>query len=154
MAKKIFNSSMHSYQVQSIAIIQDLRKFFYKNPENSIDFGSVLVKPNGNIMQLLTKKQNSSFQTSFPMYIVMGFQYKRRKQCNHSQVADNLPSIWPQGKSLPQFTQWQLPSYQTLLYEKWSLAQVNRPLKLTVHKSNKSYHKSCTYRWISTKVFN
>ena len=29
---------MHSYQVQSITIAQDLRKFFYRNTENLIDF--------------------------------------------------------------------------------------------------------------------
>jgi len=38
LAKKIFDSSLHSYQVQSITIVQDLRDFFKRNSDNSINF--------------------------------------------------------------------------------------------------------------------
>jgi len=38
LAKKIFNLLTYSYQVQSITIAQDFREFFYRNPENLIDF--------------------------------------------------------------------------------------------------------------------
>jgi len=34
----IFNSSVHSYQHQSIAILKELREFFNKNSLNSIEF--------------------------------------------------------------------------------------------------------------------
>jgi len=38
LAKCIFDSPTHSYQIQSIAIAQDLRVFFNKNTQNSINF--------------------------------------------------------------------------------------------------------------------
>jgi len=38
LAKKIFNSLTHPYQIQSIAIVQDLREFFQINSDNLIDF--------------------------------------------------------------------------------------------------------------------
>ena len=38
MAKKIFNSLIHPYQIHSIAISQELRDFFKKNSNNHIDF--------------------------------------------------------------------------------------------------------------------
>jgi len=38
LARRIFDSSLHSYQLQSITISQDLRVFFNKNSNNSIDF--------------------------------------------------------------------------------------------------------------------
>jgi len=38
LAKKIFDSLTHSYQVQSIAIVQNFREFFYRNSENLINF--------------------------------------------------------------------------------------------------------------------
>ena len=37
-AKKIFDSSPHPYQVQSIAIVKDLRDFFKRNSDNLIVF--------------------------------------------------------------------------------------------------------------------
>jgi len=67
---------MHFYQMQSIAITQDLRKFFYKNPENSIDFGNVLVKPNGNIMQFLKKKKTVHLKPLFPCKLSWDFSIK------------------------------------------------------------------------------
>ena len=36
--KKIFNSSMHPYQIHSVAISQELRDFFRKDNNNHIEF--------------------------------------------------------------------------------------------------------------------
>ena len=63
--RQIFDSSSHSYQLQSIAIAQDLRAFFNKNSQNSIDFGIALAILNGLIMQLLTRKPNNSISLLF-----------------------------------------------------------------------------------------
>ena len=37
-ARKIFNMSVHPYQLHSITILKDLKKFFNKDFNNSIDF--------------------------------------------------------------------------------------------------------------------
>ena len=38
MAQRIFNSTIHPYQIQSIAISKDLQKFFNKHSNNSVEF--------------------------------------------------------------------------------------------------------------------
>ena len=43
-AKKIFDSLMHSYQIHSTAISQELRDFFKKDGNNHIDFWDCLSK--------------------------------------------------------------------------------------------------------------
>ena len=53
----IFDSSSHSYQLQSITIAQDLRTFFEKNTYNSIKFWDCPSNTKWIIIQLLTKKQ-------------------------------------------------------------------------------------------------
>ena len=37
-AQKIFDLSIHLYQIQSIAISKDLQKFFSENSNNSVEF--------------------------------------------------------------------------------------------------------------------
>ena len=37
-AKKIFDSSSHLFQIQSVAILEDLHLFFSKDPNNLIEF--------------------------------------------------------------------------------------------------------------------
>jgi len=41
-AKKIFNSSIHLYQVQTLSISKELREFFIRNHHNSIEFWDYL----------------------------------------------------------------------------------------------------------------
>ena len=38
MAQRIFNSTIHPYQIQSIAISKNLQKFFNKHSNNSVEF--------------------------------------------------------------------------------------------------------------------
>jgi len=38
LARKIFDSFSHPYQIQSITIVKDLRDFFQRNSNNSIVF--------------------------------------------------------------------------------------------------------------------
>ena len=60
-AKQIFDSSLHSYQLQSITIFQDLRVFFSKKTLTTLSSSRiVLAVPNGFIIWLLIKKLNSS----------------------------------------------------------------------------------------------
>jgi len=40
--KQIFNTFMYLYQLYSIAILKNLKEFFNKNPNNSIDFWDCL----------------------------------------------------------------------------------------------------------------
>ena len=53
--KKIFNLSLHSYQIHSTTIAHRLREFFNKYMNNHIEFWDCLVKKTGNFTQLLTR---------------------------------------------------------------------------------------------------
>ena len=55
VAKKIFNSSMHPYQIYSTAISQELRDFFKKDNNNHIDFWDCLSKQKWTLYFLVDK---------------------------------------------------------------------------------------------------
>ena len=58
VARYIFNSSFHPFQLYSIVVSQNLRVFFNKNSNNFITFRTVLAA-NGLLIQWLIKKLNN-----------------------------------------------------------------------------------------------
>ena len=59
-AQKIFNTSCHLFQLYSIAISQDLRVFFSKNPRNSITFWDCPSNDKWPSHQLVDKESKTS----------------------------------------------------------------------------------------------
>ena len=67
LAKKIFDSSLHSYQVQSITIVQDLRDFFKRNSDNSISFWKCPSKTKWKYHVIVDKKTKQfNLKSLFP----------------------------------------------------------------------------------------
>ena len=56
VARKIFNPSLHPYQVQSAAILSDLQKFFLYHQNNSIEFWECPSHLNWSLYKAVDKK--------------------------------------------------------------------------------------------------
>ena len=56
VARKIFNPSLHPYQVQSAAILSDLQKFFLYHQNNSIEFWECPSHLNWSLDKAVDKK--------------------------------------------------------------------------------------------------
>ena len=80
-AQKIFNISCHLFQLHSIAISQDLRVFFSKNPRNSITFRDCPSDDKWPPHQLVDKESKTSkFHPILPSKT--SWDYSRKKECD------------------------------------------------------------------------
>ena len=80
-AQKIFNTSCHLFQLYSIAISQDLRVFFSKNPRNSITFWDCPSNDKWPSHQLVDKESKTSkFHPILPSKT--SWDYSRKEECD------------------------------------------------------------------------
>ena len=56
VAKKIFNSSIHLYQVQTLSIFKELREFFIRNHHNSIKFWNCPIQDKQLLYDIVDKE--------------------------------------------------------------------------------------------------
>ena len=69
-AKKIFESSPHSYQLHTTSILQELHRFFAKDQNNSIEFWKCSSRLNWRLHQAVDKNSKSfDPQPMFPSHI-------------------------------------------------------------------------------------
>jgi len=86
-AKKIFESSSHSYQLHMTSILQELRWFFAKDQNNSIKFWECPSHLNWRLHQVVDKDSKSfDPQSMFPSHILWDY-------CKKSD-SDNIISHW------------------------------------------------------------
>jgi len=81
MAKKIFDTSSHSYQSHAMAILSELCCFFAVNQSNSIEFWKCFSHLNWNLHK--TVNRDSKSLNPSPMYSSkMSWNYCRKSDCN------------------------------------------------------------------------
>ena len=86
-AKKIFDLSLHPYQIYSAAITHKLRKFFNKYTNNHIKFWDCPSKENWQLYSAVDKN-TKSFKASFY------FSYKSSWDFSKKCFCDNIISQW------------------------------------------------------------
>jgi len=80
-AKKIFDSSVHPYQIHSAAISQKLRKFFSRDSRNCIEFWDCLSKQKWPLHYSVDKDTKSMVSMlSFPCN--SSWDFCRKTECN------------------------------------------------------------------------
>jgi len=86
-AKKIFNSSSHSYQVHVVAILSDLHCFFASNQNNSIELWECPSHLNWNLYKAVNS--NSKAFNPLPIYpCKMSWDYSKKIEC------DDILNTW------------------------------------------------------------
>ena len=80
-AKQIFDSSVHSHQLYTIAISSDLRSFFIKKNNNSISFWDC---PSSNkcFFYLLVDKELKHHKIDSILSSRISWELSKRKECN------------------------------------------------------------------------
>ena len=81
-AKKIFNSSLYSYQIHSAAIACKLREFFNKDTDNHIEFWDCPSKKNQHLHSVVNKNTRSfKALVSFPCK--SSWSFSKKHFCNN-----------------------------------------------------------------------
>jgi len=92
-AEHIFDFTIHSYQLQLIAIVKDLRLFFLKHLTNSIKFWDCLSNDNW-LHHCLVNKDMKKFKLSFYFLTKShGISIKRGMRQHYQRLANNIPSV-------------------------------------------------------------
>jgi len=87
MARKIFDPSIHPYQVQSAAVLSDLHKFFLHYKNNSIEFWECPSYLNWHLYKAVDKETKAFNPTSL-------FSCKTLWDFNKKRESDNIINIW------------------------------------------------------------
>ena len=82
LAKCIFDSLTHSYQIQSIAIAQDLRVFFNKNTQNSINFWECPSNAKWS-HHMSVDKESKKFNLTPILLCKTSWDYSKKEECNN-----------------------------------------------------------------------
>jgi len=86
-SRKIFNSLLHSYQIDSAAISWKLRSFFLKNSNNHIKFWDCSSKQNW-LLHLIVDKDSKSFNSVFIFPCKLSWNYCKKWD------SDSILSQW------------------------------------------------------------
>ena len=87
MAKFFFNSSVHPYQIYSVAISYKLRKFLKRSVDNSIEFCNCSSHCNWGL-HLIVDKETKKFN------LILILQYKSFWYFSRENKCDNILNIW------------------------------------------------------------
>ena len=87
MARKIFDLSIHPYQVQSAAVLSDLHKFFLHYKNNSIEFWECPSYLNWHLYKAVDKETKAFNPTSL-------FSYKTSWDFSKKRKSDNIINVW------------------------------------------------------------
>ena len=86
-AKKIFDSFSHPFQIQLVAILEDLCLFFSKDPNNSIKFWECPSHLDWHLHKTVNLETKAFYPTpSYPSKT--SWDYSKKSEC------DNISSIW------------------------------------------------------------
>ena len=86
-AKKIFNPSFHLFQIQSVAILEDLCLFFSKDPNNSIEFWKCPSRLDWYLHKAVDLETKAFYPTSsYPSKT--SWDYSKKSEC------DDISNIW------------------------------------------------------------
>ena len=85
--RKIFDLSSHPYQLQSIAILCELREFFHKDINNSVKFWDCPSKENW-YLYLVVDKDSKSFVSMACFPSMSSWDFSKKQVCN------NIISQW------------------------------------------------------------
>ena len=80
-AYQIFNSSIHPYQYQSIAILKDLRGFFNKHSSNSIEFWDCPSNNNQPLYSIVNKK-TKKFNFTPLFSCKLSWDFNKKSECD------------------------------------------------------------------------
>ena len=80
-AKRIFDSSLHPYQIYSAAISCELRDFFLKNVNNCIEFLDCPSKQKW-LLYALVDKDSKSFNSVPTFLCKSSWDYCKKQECN------------------------------------------------------------------------
>ena len=87
IAKRIFDLSSHLLQNQSVAILEDLCRFFSRDPNNSIEFWECPSHLDWHLHKAVNLETKASNPTpSYPCK--MSWNYSNKTEC------DNILNIW------------------------------------------------------------
>ena len=86
-AKKIFNLSLHPFQVHSVAIFTELWKFFLQHWDNSIKFWKYPSYLNWSLHKIINK-DSKAFNLSLFFSCKTSWDFSKKKKC------DNILNIW------------------------------------------------------------
>ena len=81
-ARKIFDSSIYSYQTQSTAISCKLREFFERNTDNSIEFWNFPSHCNWSPHSIINK-ETKSFNLILILLCKLSWDFSRKNECNN-----------------------------------------------------------------------
>jgi len=87
VAKKIFDLSLHPFQVHSVAILAELQKFFLQHRDNSIEFWKCSSHLNWSLHKTVNKE--SKVFNSSPL-----FPYKTSLDLSKKSECDDILNIW------------------------------------------------------------
>ena len=145
IARRIFDSLTHPYQIHSVAILSELREFFFKDSQNHIEFWDCPSKQQWALHQIVNKETKN--MVSIPMFLCKSswnfcknsecnsilFQWKMTFQVSNSKgrnflnlLSDDLLPIEPScSKGSPQLSQF---GHSNLLCTRASRAITNHAL--------------------------
>ena len=86
-ARKIFDSSVHSYQIQSAAILYELRNFFNYHEDNTIEFWECPSRLKWHLHNRIDKETKSFNLT--PLY-----PYKSSWEFSKKSKSDEILNTW------------------------------------------------------------
>ena len=86
-AKKIFDLSIHSYQIQVLIISKDLREFFKKDHLNSIEFWDCLSYDKWTLHDIVDRETKK-------FHLVPIFLYKFSWDFNRKNKCDEIFNSW------------------------------------------------------------
>jgi len=86
-AKKIFDPSSHPFQIQSVAILEDLCLFFSKDPNNSIKFWECPSRLDWHLHKAVNLEMKAFYPT-FSYLSKTSWDYSMKSECN------DISNIW------------------------------------------------------------
>jgi len=87
IAKKIFNTLSHPLQIYTVAILEELHQFFFRNPINSIEFWECPSHLEWHLHKAVNSEAKASNPT--PVYLCkMSWDYSKKMECN------DILNIW------------------------------------------------------------
>ena len=87
VAKKIFDSLSHPYQVHAVTILSDLHHFSASNQNNSIEFWECPSRLNWNLHKVVNK-DSKAFNPSLICPCKISWDYSKKIEC------DNILNTW------------------------------------------------------------
>jgi len=87
MAKKIFDSSLHLFQVHLVVILAELRKFFLQHCDNSIEFWECFSHLNWSLHKSVNK-ETKAFNSSLLFSCKISWGFSKKIEC------DDILNVW------------------------------------------------------------